>query len=91
MVVHLLEARGSDSEAALVGVVVSKAIGNAVDRNLVKRRLRGLLRGRLEELAPGERMVGRALPAARGASSADLARDLETAFAGARRRVGASQ
>lgn len=89
MVVHLHGPNGSGTDDALVGVVVSKAIGNAVDRNLVKRRLRGLLSSRLGELEPGERVVVRALPGARRAPSAELARDLDAALAGARRRIGA--
>lgn len=89
VVVHLHGADGSAQDAPLVGVVVSKAIGNAVDRNLVKRRLRGLLNSRLAELEPGERAVVRALPAARRATSAELARDLDAALAGVRRRMGA--
>ena len=91
VVVHLHGATGSEEDTPLVGVVVSKAIGNAVDRNLVKRRLRGLLSSRLADLEPGQRVVVRALPAARGAASSELARDLDAALAGARRRIGAAR
>ena len=63
-----------------VGLVVSKAVGNAVVRNQVKRRLRHLMLGRLADLRDprGEPrdLVLRALPAAGSASSARLADDL---------------
>lgn len=64
-----------------VGFVVSKAVGHAVDRNRVKRRLRHLMRDRLGALQPGSRVVVRALPAASGASSSTLTEHLDTALA----------
>jgi ribonuclease P protein component len=64
-----------------VGFVVSRAVGNAVVRNRVRRRLRHLVRDRLRELPAGAVVVVRALPAAAGASydelRGDLARSLE--------------
>ena len=60
----------------LVGVVVSKAVGNSVVRNRVKRRLRHQLRAHVDRLPGGSRLVVRALPAAATSSSADLAGDL---------------
>ncbi len=63
-----------------VGLVVSRAVGNAVTRNRVKRRLRHLARARLAGLPAGSTLVLRALPAAASASSADLARDLDRAL-----------
>lgn len=57
---------------AQVGFVVSRAVGPAVTRNLVKRRLRHVLAGRLAELPAGARIVVRALPASAGASFAQL-------------------
>jgi len=77
---------GRDDRAALVGFVVPKAVGNAVRRNEVKRRLRALMAQRLQLLEVGTRVVVRALPPAAGASSAELAHDLDRALAGARRR-----
>lgn len=49
--------------AALVGFVVSKAVGNAVVRNRVKRRLRSIAAERLTRLPGGALLVVRALPA----------------------------
>ena len=56
-----------------VGFVVSKAVGNAVTRNRVKRRLRHLARERLDVAARRAAvLVVRALPAAAAASYAEL-------------------
>jgi ribonuclease P protein component len=74
-------AAGADAPPARVGFVVSKAVGNAVHRNRVKRRLRNLVRERLTRLPAGAVLVVRALPAAAGASFGSLARDLDTALA----------
>ncbi len=63
-----------------VGLVVGKAVGNAVRRNKVKRRLRHLVRERLEALPTGGIAVVRALPASADAGYGDLARDLDTAL-----------
>jgi ribonuclease P protein component len=63
--------------AARVGFVVSRAVGPAVTRNLVKRRLRHLMRERLGLLPRGSVLVVRALPAAASAPYADLAADLD--------------
>jgi ribonuclease P protein component len=59
---------------------VSKAVGGAVVRNTVKRRLRHLIRDRLAELPPGSLVVVRALPGAGDADHAELARDLDAAL-----------
>ncbi len=66
-------------QPALVGFVVSKAVGNAVVRNRVKRRLRHLTREHLPALAglPGSAvLVVRALPASAGAPYTELDADL---------------
>lgn len=62
-----------------VGFTVSKAVGNAVVRNRVKRRLRHLTREHLpllQELPGRVALVVRALPAAATASSGELGDDL---------------
>jgi ribonuclease P protein component len=79
-VLHLLEP--TDAEAPLrVGLVVSRTVGPAVVRNLVKRRLRHLLRERLCAL-PGSLpssgvLVVRALPSAGAASYSSLGAELD--------------
>jgi ribonuclease P protein component len=72
------------SAPARAGFVVSKAVGNAVVRNRVRRRLRHLVRERLAELPPGSTLVVRALPAAAEASYPRLGADLDAAIAAAR-------
>ncbi len=59
-----------------VGLVVSKAVGNAVIRNRVQRRLRHLAREQLSALPGSGMLVVRALPPAAEASSAELGADL---------------
>ncbi|SCL22760.1 ribonuclease P protein component [Micromonospora nigra] len=66
------------------GFVVSKAVGPAVVRNKVRRRLRHLVRERLAGLPTGSTLVVRALPAAAEAAYPRLAADLDAALAAAR-------
>ena len=89
LVVHVLTGDGS-SEACRAGLVVGRAVGNAVQRNQVKRRLRPLLRERLPALPGGTLVVVRALAAARGSSSLVLRADLERALTRALRTRGAA-
>ncbi len=66
--------------------MVSKAVGNAVTRNTVKRRLRHLAADRLGRLPAGSTVVVRALPQAASASYEQLGRDLDGALAAALKR-----
>jgi ribonuclease P protein component len=68
------------------GFVVSKAVGGAVVRNRVKRRLRHLVRTRLAALPAGTDLVVRTQPGAADRSSVELAADLDAALAAALRR-----
>jgi ribonuclease P protein component len=74
VVVHLL---GRDAGGVQVGFVVSKAVGNAVARNRVKRRLRHLARERLSSLPGSCALVVRALVPAAEATSTELGADLD--------------
>jgi ribonuclease P protein component len=65
---------------ARVGFVVSRAVGPAVTRTRVKRRLRALLADRIAGVPPGILLVVRANPAAAAASSRVLANDLDIAL-----------
>ncbi|AEE47913.1 ribonuclease P protein component [Cellulomonas fimi] len=87
LVVHLTTKTDPGPDGPVVGLVVSKAVGTAVRRNLVKRRLRELVRARLDVLPAGSRIVVRALPPAAGAPFAQLGADLDSALAGAVRRA----
>lgn len=55
----------TDPGPTRVGFVVSKAVGDAVTRNRVKRILRHAVATRLPALGDGQDIVIRALPAAR--------------------------
>jgi ribonuclease P protein component len=92
LVVHLAAADPADSvdpaghpADPLVGFVVSRSVGGAVERNRVKRRLRGLVREHLTGLPVGSRVVVRALPAAAHAPYRDLQADLDRALRSAAR------
>lgn len=78
LVVHLDTVEGDGG--VRVGFVVSKAVGPAVTRNRVKRRLRHLAREQLsasETRLPGSAvLVVRALPASARAGYAELRADL---------------
>lgn len=71
---------GDGAPPARAGFVVSKAVGGAVTRNLVKRRLRHLVRQRLSLLPPGSLVVVRALSGSGEADHAQLTRDLDAAL-----------
>jgi ribonuclease P protein component len=87
LVVHLVTAAGTGQTGPVVGFVVSRAVGPAVTRNLVRRRLRALVHERLDVLPAGSRLVVRALPPAAGASYHRLGADLDAALATATRRA----
>ena len=74
-----------------VGLVVSKAVGTAVTRNLVKRRIRHLALARLADLPPGSVLVIRALPAAATATYAGLGEELDRALDRLTRALNASR
>ena len=87
---HLLARPDQAHEPARVGFVVSRAVGSAVTRNRVKRRLRALMPGYLHSLPGGSLLVVRANAAAAHASSPDLAADLDSVISRLlRRQVGA--
>ncbi|SFK48849.1 ribonuclease P protein component [Cellulomonas sp. KH9] len=85
LVVHLTTS--TDPGPPVVGLVVSRAVGNAVTRNRVKRRLRALVTARLGDVPDGSLLVVRAQPAAARSSSGELGRDLDRALTTARRRL----
>ena len=82
VVVHL---RASGQPQSRAGLIVSKAVGNAVTRNRVKRQLRHLLREPLVSFAEPVDVVVRALPAAAAGVDATAVRD---ALGDAGRKLG---
>ena len=78
LVVHV--ARPEADTPPQVGFVVSRAVGAAVVRNRVRRRLRHLAAGQLDRLPPGSRVVVRALPSSAGATYGQLAAALRSAL-----------
>lgn len=70
------------------GFIVSKAVGNAVTRNLVKRRLRAVAAEVLSDDA-GYDIVMRALPASAHASWSELSADTRSALAAVCRQAAA--
>ena len=90
---HLLvPAAGAAAEAwpPRAGFVVSRAVGIAVVRNRVRRRLRVLVREYLSSLPRGSLLVVRAHPQAATASQADLAAELAVVMSTlVRRQAGA--
>ena len=80
--------RRENAEPARVGFVVSKAVGSAVVRNTVRRRLRHLARGYLGSLPGGSLLIVRAAPRAATACQADLAADLDLVIGALLRRQG---
>lgn len=63
-----------------VGLIVSTAVGNAVVRHRVARRLRHVSGSLLDGVDPGVDIVLRALPGAATATSAELRAQIESAF-----------
>lgn len=87
LVVHLTTRTDHSPTGPVVGLVVSKAVGTAVTRNLVKRRLRELVRARLSDLPADAGIVIRALPASADRPFAQLGIDLDAALKTATRRA----
>jgi ribonuclease P protein component len=88
LVVHLqLAGPDESSRTRAAGFVVARPVGGAVDRNRVRRRLRHLVRDRLDRLPAGAHLVVRANPAAAAASSVVLAAQLDRALANVTAKV----
>ncbi|GGM51302.1 ribonuclease P protein component [Micromonospora sonchi] len=82
---------GAEADSASLpraGFVVSRAVGPAVVRNKVRRRLRHLVRERLDDLPAASTLVVRALPPAADATYQRLGADLDAALTAARTARG---
>jgi ribonuclease P protein component len=91
VVVHLADGAGAvvGVPGPRIGFVVSKAVGNAVVRNRVKRRLRHLAREHVTSLPGSAVLVVRALPASASATYGELSADLARCLARVRSEVTA--
>lgn len=83
VVVHV---RVEDGPGRMVGFVVARSVGNAVVRNKVRRRLRGVVIELTDAVPQGAAVVVRALPAAASADYATLRDDVRSALDSAVRR-----
>lgn len=90
LVVHAHRTDTRADSPPRVGFVVSKAVGGAVQRNLVKRRLRELARTELGVTPAGVDVVVRANPGAAEATYDDLRSTLNPLWHRAVRRVGSA-
>jgi ribonuclease P protein component len=94
--VHLArEPNREPSSRPEVGFIVGRGVGPAVIRNRVRRRLRHIVRDRLDVLTaqlPGAAIVVRAAPAAAGSDFPKLAADFDRALAAvlSKERAGAA-
>ncbi|WP_395309281.1 ribonuclease P protein component [Mycobacterium sp. AMU20-3851] len=90
IVVHALHDDFVDdcADGPKIGLVVSKSVGNAVQRHRVSRRLRHvayqLVTDGVPVLGPQDRVVIRALPGSRDAASSRLESELRSALKKAR-------
>lgn len=86
VVVHVLDHTATCPDAPVAttgprfGLVVSKAVGNAVARHRTSRRLRHVCRSLFPDLPPTADLVIRALPASATASSEQLEKDIRKAL-----------
>lgn len=69
-------APSSPEAPARFGIVVSKAVGNAVQRNRVKRRIRAVAAEGISAGVAGVEVVVRALPSSSAASYATIRAEL---------------
>jgi ribonuclease P protein component len=83
-----LRVRADVDEPPRIGFIVSRAVGQAVVRNKVKRRLRHLAAGYLHSLPRGSLLVLRANPQAATARQAELAAELDVVVRALLRRQG---
>ena len=86
--VHVNSTDARAGQPPRVGLVVSKAVGNAVVRNRTKRVLRALMSSRIAQLPEGIDVVIRAKSDLPGTPTAILAQDLDKLLSTVLRRAG---
>lgn len=80
IVVHAIATDARTDCPPRVGFAVSRAVGNAVVRNRVQRRLRAQLAARIPSLPSGVDLLVRATPASADATSAQLGAAVDDAL-----------
>ena len=81
VIVHVRRADDGDAgNGPRVGLIIGKAVGSAVERHRVARRLRHVARTMLGDLQQSDQLVIRALPSSRQVSSARLEQQLRSAL-----------
>jgi ribonuclease P protein component len=90
-VVHVNSTDARAGQPPRVGLVVSKAVGNAVVRNRTKRVLRALMSTRIAQLPEGIDVVIRAKSDLPGTPTAILAQDLDKLLSTVLRRAGSQE
>jgi ribonuclease P protein component len=91
IVVHVNSTDARAGQPPRVGLVVSKAVGNAVVRNRTKRVLRALMSSRINQLPQGVDVVIRAKTDLPGTPTAILAQDLDRLLATLLRRAASRE
>ncbi|WP_082046092.1 ribonuclease P protein component [Arthrobacter sp. L77] len=86
--VVLYGARTTETAPSRVGFIVGKNVGNAVTRNLVKRRLRHLAAEWVDANPRGYDVVVRALPAAAESDWSALTKDFGSCVSTVARKLG---
>ena len=70
----------ANSNPPRFGFVVSKAVGNAVQRNLVKRRARAVFGSEIQNFTAGQTVVLRALPGLADLDFTAMSSEIRTAL-----------
>src|SRR5947209_2511751 len=92
LVVHVRRSGdGDEGSAPLVGLIIDSPVDVAVDRHRVVRRLRHVARTMLDDFQASDRVVIRALPGSRTASSTRLEQPLRRALRRAFLSAGAGR
>jgi len=81
VVVSVVRHPDGSADPTRFGFIVAKTVGNAVTRNLVRRRLKAIAHGLLADAPVGYDVVVRALPAAAQAGWPTLLEDVSRSFA----------
>jgi ribonuclease P protein component len=90
-VVHINSTGARAGQPPRVGLVVSKAVGNAVVRNRTKRVLRALMSSRIDQLPRGVDVVIHAKTELPGTPTAILGQDLDRLLITVLRRAASQE